>query len=146
MVSGVSKDFMKISCKTVPKLVTKDGEQGKLFKLVAWVTGLKNSVKGFGSILGAVLVEFAGFEVAVGVLLAVIIAIIPVPLLVMDRDLGRGNKSTARFSWAVFKKSPNVNYLSLARFFLFGSRDVWYEIAAPVFLRSVLGWPEFTVG
>jgi hypothetical protein len=144
MISGISKDFMKVSCKPVPKLVTKDGNDGKLFKLVAIVTGLKNTFKGFGMVLGGVLVQFAGFQVAVAVLLVLVVIIVPVPLLVMDNDLGRGNKKTARFSMEVFRKPHNVNILSLARFFLFGARDVWYEIAAPIFLSSVLLWPDFT--
>jgi len=28
---------------------------------------------------------------------------------------------------AVFRQSDNINYLSLARLFLFGSRDLWFE-------------------
>jgi hypothetical protein len=95
-------------------------------------------------VLGGVLVQFVGFEAAVAVLLVLVLLIIPVPLFVMDRDLGLGNKKTARFSMEVFKKTKNVNVLSLARFFLFGARDVWYEIACPIFLSSVLLWPDFT--
>jgi hypothetical protein len=37
--SGVAKDLMKITGKSTPKLVTKDGAEGKLFRLVAWITG-----------------------------------------------------------------------------------------------------------
>jgi hypothetical protein len=36
---------MKVSCKPVPKLVTKEGADGTLFRLVAIVTGLKNTFK-----------------------------------------------------------------------------------------------------
>lgn len=147
MLSGVSKDFMKISCKSVPKLVTKEGENGSLFKLVAWVTGMKNSFKGFGTMLGAILVQFTSFEIAIGILLGIIVMIIPVPLYLMDWDLGKGNKKAAKFlTWDVFKKGKDVNVLSLARVFLFASRDVWFEIAAPLFLTSVMGWPRFTAG
>jgi len=149
MLSGVSKDFMKISCKTIPKLVTKSSasEDGKLFKLVAWVTGLKNSFKGFGSILGAVLVQFVGFNAAIGVLLGVILLIVPVPLILMDRNIGKGDRKSAKFfSMDNFKKTGNINWLSFARFFLFGSRDVWFEIAAPIFLGEVLDLPQWTVG
>lgn len=147
MLSGISKDFMKLSCKSVPKLVTKpDDADDRLFKLVAWVTGLKNSFKGFGHLLGAVLVEFAGFEWAVGVLIVIIFAIIPVPALWMDRRLGQGSKKMARFTPKAFKGTWNINVLSLARIFLFGSRDTWFEIAAPIFIRESLAWPEFSVG
>ena len=36
--------------------------------------------------------------------------------------------------------------LSAARFFLFGSRDVWFVVGLPVFLYSVLGWSFMQVG
>ncbi len=39
-----------------------------------------------------------------------------------------------------------MNVLSLARFFLFGSRDVWFEIGLPIFLRVELGWKRELVG
>jgi len=146
MLSGVAKDFVKLACKSVPKLVTKEGADDALFRLVVMVTGWKNSFKGFGTLLGAILVEFIGFEPAVGTLLGIIGIIIPVPLILMDRDIGRGSKKAGSFSWKAFQATWNVNVLSLARVFLFGSRDVWFEIAAPIFLRGILGWPEFTVG
>lgn len=37
--SGVAKDFMKLTGKSTPKLVTKDGQEGRLFRLIAWLTG-----------------------------------------------------------------------------------------------------------
>jgi hypothetical protein len=39
-----------------------------------------------------------------------------------------------------------VNLLSLARMFLFGARDVWFVVALPVFLSSVLGWKFWQAG
>jgi hypothetical protein len=36
--------------------------------------------------------------------------------------------------------------LSLARFFLFGARDVWFVVALPVFLEAALGWRFWEVG
>ncbi|MEW8078717.1 MAG: MFS transporter, partial [Candidatus Thiodiazotropha endolucinida] len=38
------------------------------------------------------------------------------------------------------------NWLSAARFFLFGSRDVWFVVGLPVFLYQVLGWTFTQVG
>jgi len=149
MLSGVSKDFMKISCKTIPKLVTKSSAEtdGALFKLVAWVTGLKNSFKGFGTLLGAVLVNFLGFEIAIGVLLVCIVLIFPAPIILMDHDIGKGDRKSAKFfTLENFKKTGNINVLSFARFFLFGSRDVWFEIATPIFIRQILQLPDWTVG
>eukprot|EP00948_MAST-09A_sp_MAST-9A-sp1_P001148 g1148.t1 len=147
MISGVSKDFMKVSCKTIPKLVTKDGDKGRLFWIVAWVTGMKNSFKGFGSIWGAILVQYAGFNISIIVLLAILFLIFPVPMQYIDFSLGRGDRNHNKiFSWDILRKPYNVNILSFARFFLFGSRDVWYEIGAPIFLRNVLQWSELLVG
>lgn len=37
---------MKLTGKSAPKLVNKDGAEGRLFKLVAWITGMKNALKG----------------------------------------------------------------------------------------------------
>lgn len=107
---------------------------------------MKNSWKGFGHLLGAILVEFAGFEVALGILMGIIVLIFPFPAVLMDMSLGKGVKQRI-FSWDVlFGKPWNVNILSLSRVWLFCSRDVWFEVAAPVFLKSVLDWPEFSVG
>jgi len=36
--------------------------------------------------------------------------------------------------------------LSLARFFLFGARDVWFVVALPVFLEASLGWSFWEIG
>ncbi|NES71923.1 MAG: MFS transporter, partial [Okeania sp. SIO2D1] len=36
--------------------------------------------------------------------------------------------------------------LSAARFFLFGSRDVWFVVGLPVFLEGTLGWSFYQVG
>ena len=36
--------------------------------------------------------------------------------------------------------------LSLARFFLFGSRDIWFVVALPVFLDENLGWSYQGIG
>ncbi len=37
------------------------------------------------------------------------------------------------------RKLKGINVLSLARFFLFGARDVWFVVALPVFLEEALG-------
>ncbi|CAJ0829577.1 2262_t:CDS:2 [Entrophospora sp. SA101] len=43
--SGIAKYLVKIGGKSVTKLVTNDQEKPRLFKLVAWLTGAKNSIK-----------------------------------------------------------------------------------------------------
>ena len=54
-------------------------------------------------------------------------------------------KSKPKFT-EVFSNRPEINWLSAARFFLFGSRDVWFVVGLPVFLYSVLGWSFTQVG
>ncbi len=38
----------------------------------------------------------------------------------------------------VFSKSANVNWLSAARVFLFGARDVWFVVGIPIYFYAVL--------
>ena len=45
----------------------------------------------------------------------------------------------------LFSKSRNINILSIARVFLFGSRDIWFVVGLPVFLYSN-GWSFWQVG
>ena len=47
------------------------------------------------------------------------------------------------------RNKPNINILSLSRVFLFGARDVWFEVPLPFFLRdaaSGLGWSRSLTG
>eukprot|EP00752_Nemacystus_decipiens_P003165 g2929.t1 len=144
-LAGVAKDLMKLTGKATPKLVTKEGAEGRLFQLVAWLTGMKNALKGFGSFLGALLVAQIGYVYGLWVLVGICAIFLPVGVFGMDRDLGI---SVGRnIDWnRLFRKGHNVNVLSAARFFLFGSRDVWFEIGLPIFLRVELGWKRELVG
>ena len=46
----------------------------------------------------------------------------------------------------MFSNNRAVNVLAAARIFLFASRDVWFVVGLPVFLRTVLGWSFWQVG
>lgn len=50
--------------------------------------------------------------------------------------LPKGRKG-AKFS-EVFSMSANVNWLSAARVFLFGARDVWFVVGIPIYFYAVL--------
>ncbi|MEO1975399.1 MAG: organoarsenical effux MFS transporter ArsJ [Paracoccaceae bacterium] len=133
--SGVAKDLAKMSSKSAVKLLAPTGHGG-LFRWVAVLTGSKNAVKGFGFLLGALLLGTLGFSWAVLAMAAVLAAILLAVALFMPSGLPRGRKG-AKFS-EVFSKSPNVNWLSLARVFLFGARDVWFVVGIPIYFYAAL--------
>ena len=148
-LSGASKDLMKIQGKSVPKLCTKPGDDDRLFRVIAVLTGMKNTLKGFGYLLGALLLWGAGWVVALCVQAGLLVLVLPFAVLYMERDLGLAPKERAngaKVTCAVFRKGWNVNVLSLARIFLFGARDVWFEVPLPYFFRKVIGWAPYSVG
>jgi MFS family permease len=59
-------------------------------------------------------------------------------------DLGK-SKSKSKLK-GILSKTPAVNVLSAARFFLFGARDIWFVVGVPVFLSASLGWSFTEVG
>jgi hypothetical protein len=148
-ISGIAKDLNKMSAKSAIKTVVPDtpndqaqGQQ-QLFRWVAILTGSKNALKGVGFFLGGLLLTTIGFNAAVGAMAAGL-SVAFVLTLVLPADIGR-MKQKPGFS-ALFSKSQGINVLSLARFFLFGARDVWFVVALPVFLQTALGWRFWEVG
>jgi MFS family permease len=148
-ISGIAKDLNKMSAKSAIKTVVPetpdDHSQGEtqLFKWVAILTGSKNALKGVGFFLGGLLLTTIGFNAAVGAMAAGLFLAFLLTL-VLPGDIGR-MKQKPGFS-ALFSKSEGINVLSLARFFLFGARDVWFVVALPVFLQQALGWRFWEVG
>ena len=148
-ISGIAKDLNKMSAKSAIKTVVPetpdDAQRGEkqLFKWVAILTGSKNALKGVGFFLGAVLLTMFGFNAAVG-WMAAGLAMAFLITLVLPGEIGK-MKAKPAFS-SLFSKSEGINVLSLARFFLFGARDVWFVVALPVFLEASLGWNFEQVG
>lgn len=143
-LSGVAKDLNKMSAKSAIKLLVPDDQQGTLYRWVALLTGSKNALKGVGFFLGAGLLTLLGFA---GAVLAMALALGVVWLLslwLLQQDLGRA-KAKPKFR-ELLSKSRRINILSAARLFLFGARDVWFVVALPVYLSSVLGWDFWSVG
>ena len=133
--SGVAKDLAKMSSKSAVKILAPT-EAGGLFRWVAILTGSKNAVKGLGFLLGAALLATIGFLWAVLAMAAVLAVTLLAVLLAMPPGLPKGRKG-AKFS-EVFSKSANVNWLSAARVFLFGARDVWFVVGIPIYFYAVL--------
>lgn len=133
--SGVAKDLAKMSSKSAVKLLAPT-ENGGLFRWVAVLTGSKNAVKGVGFLLGAALLATLGFVWAVWAMAGVLAVILIAIAILMPPGLPKGRKG-AKFS-EVFSKSANVNWLSAARVFLFGARDVWFVVGIPIYFYAVL--------
>ncbi|MBE1285432.1 MAG: organoarsenical effux MFS transporter ArsJ [Rhodobacteraceae bacterium] len=133
--SGVAKDLAKMSSKSAVKLLAPTEGDG-LFRWVAVLTGSKNAVKGLGFLLGAALLALAGFVPAVLGMAAVLAVILAAVVLRMPGGLPAGRKD-AKFK-EVFSKNRNVNWLSFARVFLFGARDVWFVVGIPIYFYAVL--------
>ncbi|MEM9230365.1 MAG: organoarsenical effux MFS transporter ArsJ [Pseudomonadota bacterium] len=133
--SGVAKDLAKMSSKSAVKHLAPANGAG-LFKWVAVLTGSKNAVKGMGFLLGAALLATVGFVFAVLAMALALAGILVAVLIAMPSGLPKGRKG-AKFS-EVFSKDANVNWLSVARIFLFGARDVWFVVGIPIYFYSVL--------
>jgi len=133
--SGVAKDLAKMSSKSAVKLLA-PRDQGGLFRWVALLTGSKNAVKGVGFLAGAAALGLFGFVPSVLGMAAALAAILAAVAWRMPAGLPRGRKG-ARFR-EVFSGTPNVNWLSGARVFLFGARDVWFVVGIPIYFYAVL--------
>ena len=134
-LSGIAKDLTKMSAKSSVKLLSPN-KNSKLFKWVSLMTGSKNAVKGFGFLTGALLLSFTSFETSL-IIMALILALMFVLLLInLKTNISEVNHKS-KFS-EVFSKNKDINYLSLGRVFLFGSRDTWFVVGLPIFLYSAL--------
>ncbi|MBD3821110.1 MAG: organoarsenical effux MFS transporter ArsJ [Thiotrichales bacterium] len=142
-LSGIAKDLNKMSAKSSIKSLASDAS-GQLYSWVALLTGSKNALKGVGFFIGAALLEGIGFTNALYVLVAIIVLPLVFSIFLLDASLGKA-KTQSKFS-EIYSKSQAINWLSAARFFLFGARDIWFVVALPVFLESVLGWSFMAVG
>ncbi len=142
-LSGIAKDLTKMSSKSAVKLVAGEGE-GRLYRWVALLTGSKNALKGVGFFLGSLLLTLIGFQASVWVIAAGVALALMAAAMLLRGGLGKANKKT-KFHH-LLSRNHAVNRLSVARMFLFGARDVWFVVALPVFLSSVLGWQFWQAG
>lgn len=145
-MSGIAKDLNKMSAKSSVKLVVPRGENAdtRLFKWVAILTGSKNTLKGVGFFLGGLLLYVIGFRWAMGGMAAMLFLVYLYAWWALPMAMGQA-KTKAKIS-QIFSKTREINVLSGARYFLFGSRDVWFVVGLPVFLASVTGWNHIEVG
>lgn len=147
LMCGIAKDLTKLGGKTVTKLVTPEEKQSSLFRLVSFITGWKNSLKGAGYFLGAATVG-VNYYMSLGILCGLIVLAMPWAATGLSNQLGRARKQNVTFA-QLFDNKPNINILSLSRVFLFGARDLWFEVPLPFFLRSPasgIGWSRSATG
>jgi predicted MFS family arabinose efflux permease len=145
-LSGVAKDLTKMSSKAAVKVVVREGGAGHglLFKWVALLTGSKNALKGVGFFLGGALLTWVGFEGALWGMAAMLAVVLAGAVAGLRADLGKAKAKIAGRD--LIAKTPDINWLSAARVFLFASRDVWFVVGVPIFLSSQLGWSFDRVG
>ncbi|KAI9219654.1 major facilitator superfamily domain-containing protein [Blastocladiella britannica] len=145
--SGIAKDLVKMSGKSVSKLtksISAEEASATLLRLVTMLTGAKNSIKGLGYFIGALLITW-GYFPALTVLLVLVVVTLALTFQYVAADLGK-SPSRLTLHKVLTSQSPQIRQLSLARVFLFGARDLWFEVPLPVFLRGTLGWPYFATG
>ena len=130
-LSGIAKDLTKTSAKSSVKILAPQNGNDVLFKWVAWLTGSKNAIKGVGFFLGCALISFVGFSSGLIALSVMLFLILLILIILMPPNLPKGVKSTKIRS--VLSKDTRINSLALARFFLFGARDVWFVVGIPLF-------------
>lgn len=133
-LSGVAKDLTKMSSKSAVKLLAPENNMS-LFRWVAVLTGSKNTIKGLGFLVGSILLATLGFYKSLIFMTVIVSFILILALVLLKNDLFNIKKDV-KFS-DVFSKSRNINFLSAARVFLFGSRDVWFVVGLPIFFYNI---------
>ncbi len=141
-ICGVAKDLTKTASKSAIK-ITAGQAWGQLFRWVAWFTGSKNAMKGFGFFIGGLLLQTIGFSGALWLMAGLLGFVLIGVVCLLPPLLGRSKASVS--PKALFAKTRAINRLAMARVALFGARDIWFVVGVPVFLYSS-GWTFTMVG
>lgn len=112
-LSGIAKDLNKMSAKSSVKMLVAKGEEDRLYKYIAVLTGSKNALKGAGFFLGGALLALLGFKGAIGLMAALLAIVWLVSIIKLKQDLGKA-KNKPKFT-ELFSKSRAINILSAAR-------------------------------
>ncbi len=146
-ICGVAKDLTKTASKSAIKIAETaakgEDSEGRLFRWVAWFTGSKNAMKGFGFFLGGLLLELLGFRGALWAMAVALSVVLFGVVISLPPMLGKAKASKS--ARELFGKNRGVNLLAIARVALFGARDVWFVVGVPVFLYAA-GWTFTMVG
>ena len=136
-MSGIAKDLTKMSSKSSVKLLAPD-KNNKLFQWVTLMTGSKNAVKGFGFLLGSLLLAFLGFQLSL-ILMAGLLSIILILVFVYLNDVypGNGQLQVIDKTNSFFFKLKNIilsNYFSISDLFT-GKRR--YQSLDDLFIKKL---------
>jgi hypothetical protein len=91
-VSGVAKDVTKTASKSAIK-ATSEGGAGQLFRWVAWFTGSKNAMKGFGFFAGGLLLQTIGFHPALWLMAGMLALVLAGVAIGLPTELGKAKAS-----------------------------------------------------
>lgn len=141
VLSGIAKDLAKTAAKSYVKQLAPGDDHG-LFRLVAGLTGSKNALKGLGFFAGGALLAWVGFRGTNLALAGLLAAALLLAARLLPHLPGRREASVR----TLLAPGVALRWLAVARAFLFGSRDVWFAIALPLFLASTLQWSPALVG
>ena len=112
-ICGVAKDLTKTASKSAIKVAEKEARaenaEGRLFRWVAWFTGSKNAMKGFGFFLGGVLLQVLGFRLSLWVMACALALILAGVVLSLPPMMGKSKASAS--ARELFGKSRGVNLL-----------------------------------
>lgn len=143
-LSGIAKDLVKMSSKSSVKLLVREGQHGALFRWVAVLTGSKNALKGAGFFIGGLLLGWLGFVQSLVAMAGVLLCVWLIALIEI-REVHEPAATKPKLLH-LLSKSSAINRLSAARFFLFGSRDIWFVVGLPLYLSTQLDWSHAAVG
>lgn len=143
-LSGIAKDLTKTGAKSYIKQVVPEGDSKGLMAWVSLLTGSKNTLKGVGYFLGGWMLAAFGTGPSVLGMAGLIATSLVVTGLALPKAVGKAKRiPRIRDLWPT---DPRLRRLSMARLYLFASRDVWFAIALPLFLAETLGWSHPAVG
>jgi MFS family permease len=108
-ICGVAKDLTKTASKSAIKVTqaqakAEDGGNNQLFKWVAWFTGSKNAMKGFGFFLGGVLLQALGFQHSLWAMAGLLVLVLAGVVLSVPPMMGKAKASKS--AKELFAKNP----------------------------------------
>ncbi len=138
--SGMAKDLTKVSSKSAVKILTPKSSDQMLFRWVAILTGSKNAMKGFGFLLGGFFLAFFGYRVSITILIVILIAVF-VGIILSSPSVSSNGIKSVKFR-SIISSNRRINFLSMARLFLFGARDTWFVVGIPIYFLGVFDGAE----